>query len=44
MIIFAGAQEAIFAFAHAALGADDHAVVVTPAYQSLHEVARSAGA
>jgi aspartate/methionine/tyrosine aminotransferase len=44
VLVFAGAQEAIFAFAQAALGADDHAVVVTPDYQSLHEVARSAGA
>ena len=44
VLVFAGAQEAIFAFAQAALGAVDHAVVVTPAYQSLHEVARAAGA
>jgi aspartate/methionine/tyrosine aminotransferase len=44
VLVFAGAQEAIFAFAHAALGEDDHAVVVTPDYQSLHEVARAAGA
>ncbi|HEY0361970.1 MAG TPA: aminotransferase class I/II-fold pyridoxal phosphate-dependent enzyme [Solirubrobacteraceae bacterium] len=43
-LVFAGAEEAIFAFAHATLGADDHAVVVTPDYQSLHEVARAAGA
>ncbi|HEX6619643.1 MAG TPA: aminotransferase class I/II-fold pyridoxal phosphate-dependent enzyme [Solirubrobacteraceae bacterium] len=44
VLVFAGAQEAIFAFAQAALGEGDHAVVVTPAYQSLHEVARAAGA
>jgi aspartate/methionine/tyrosine aminotransferase len=44
VLVFAGAQEAIFAFAQAALGGDDHAVVVTPAYQSLHEVARASGA
>ncbi len=44
VLVFAGAEEAIFAFAHAALGEDDHAVVVTPDYQSLHEVARTAGA
>jgi aspartate/methionine/tyrosine aminotransferase len=44
VLVFAGAQEAIFAFAHAALSRGDHAVVVTPAYQSLHEVARSADA
>jgi aspartate/methionine/tyrosine aminotransferase len=44
VLVFAGAQEAIFAFAQAALGAGDHAIVVTPAYQSLHEVARAASA
>jgi aspartate/methionine/tyrosine aminotransferase len=44
VLVFAGAQEAIFAFAQAALGGGDHAVVVTPAYQSLYEVARAAGA
>ena len=44
VLVFAGAQEAIFAFAQTALGDDDHAVVVTPDYQSLHEVARAAGA
>jgi aspartate/methionine/tyrosine aminotransferase len=44
VLVFAGAQEAIFAFAQAGLGGDDHAVVVTPDYQSLHEVARAAGA
>ena len=44
VLVFAAPQEAIFAFAQAALGGDDHAVVVTPAYQSLHEVARAAGA
>jgi aspartate/methionine/tyrosine aminotransferase len=44
VLVFAGAQEAIYAFAQTALGDGDHAVVVTPAYQSLHEVARAAGA
>ena len=44
VLVFAGAQEAIFAFAQTALGDDDHAVVVMPDYQSLHEVARAAGA
>ena len=44
VLVFAGAQEAVFGFAQATLGADDHAVVVTPAYQSLYEVARAAGA
>jgi aspartate/methionine/tyrosine aminotransferase len=44
VLVFTGAQEAIFAFSQAALGRDEHAIVVTPAYQSLHEVARAAGA
>jgi aspartate/methionine/tyrosine aminotransferase len=44
VLVFAGAQEAIFGFAQATLGAGDHAIVVTPAYQSLHEIARAAGA
>jgi aspartate/methionine/tyrosine aminotransferase len=43
VITFAGAEEGIFLCMHALLGAADHAVVVWPAYQSLHEVARSAG-
>ena len=44
VITFAGAEEAVFICMHAMLDAGDHAVVVWPAYQSLHEVARSAGA
>src|SRR4051794_10379073 len=44
IITFAGAEEAVFLYFHAALSAGDHAVVVWPAYQSLHEVARSIGA
>jgi aspartate/methionine/tyrosine aminotransferase len=44
VMTFAGAEEAIFVLLHAMLGPADHAVVVWPAYQSLHEVARSAGA
>ena len=44
VITFAGAEEAIFLAMHALLQAGDHAVVVWPAYQSLHEVARSIGA
>ena len=43
-LVFAGAEEAIFCFAHAALRAGDHAIVVWPAYQALYEVARSVGA
>ncbi|MDQ3067896.1 MAG: aminotransferase class I/II-fold pyridoxal phosphate-dependent enzyme [Actinomycetota bacterium] len=41
---FAGADEAIFLALNAILRPGDHAVVTWPAYQSLHEVARAAGA
>jgi aspartate/methionine/tyrosine aminotransferase len=44
VLVHAGAQEAIFAFASVALGPGDHVVVLRPAYQSLYEVARGAGA
>ena len=44
VLVFAGAEEAIFAWAHTELGAGDHAVVVWPSDQSLHEVARATGA
>jgi aspartate/methionine/tyrosine aminotransferase len=44
VLVFAGAEEAIFLTMHALLGPGDHAVVAWPAYQSLFEVARSAGA
>ena len=44
VLVYAGAEEAIFGFANVALGPGDHAVVVWPSYQSLHEVARGAGA
>ncbi len=44
VVVFSGAEEAIFALANVHLRPGDHAVVVWPAYQSLHEVARSAGA
>lgn len=44
VITFAGAEEGLFLAMHAMLNAGDHAVVVWPAYQSLHEVARSVGA
>ena len=43
-LVFAGAEEAIFCFAHAALRPGDHVIVVWPAYQALYEVARSVGA
>lgn len=42
-IVVAAPEEAIFLLMHALLNADDHVVVMTPAYQSLHEVARSIG-
>jgi aspartate/methionine/tyrosine aminotransferase len=44
VIMFAGAEEGIFLAMHALLSPGDHAVVVWPSYQSLHEVARSIGA
>jgi aspartate/methionine/tyrosine aminotransferase len=44
VMVFAGAEEAIFTFCNVALSAGDHAVVMWPAYQSLEEVARSTGA
>ena len=44
VLTFVGAEEAIFLTMHACLAAGDHAVVVTPAYQSLFEVAQSIGA
>ncbi|HEY7513803.1 MAG TPA: aminotransferase class I/II-fold pyridoxal phosphate-dependent enzyme [Vicinamibacteria bacterium] len=44
ILVFSGAQEAIFALANVTLRRGDHAVVLWPAYQSLHEVARAAGA
>jgi aspartate/methionine/tyrosine aminotransferase len=44
VITFAGAEEGIFLAMHALLSPGDHAVVVWPSYQSLHEVARSIGA
>jgi aspartate/methionine/tyrosine aminotransferase len=42
--VFAGAQEAVFAFMNVALAPGDHAVVTWPGYQSLYEVARTIGA
>jgi aspartate/methionine/tyrosine aminotransferase len=35
---FAGAQEGIFTVMHALLGADDHAIIVTPNYQSAETI------
>ncbi|HYD51343.1 MAG TPA: aminotransferase class I/II-fold pyridoxal phosphate-dependent enzyme [Gemmatimonadaceae bacterium] len=44
VLTFSGAEEAIFVAMHALLTPGDHAVVVVPGYQSLHSVARAAGA
>lgn len=41
MLCFAGAEEGIFAAMHAMLSASDHAITVTPNYQSLESVASS---
>lgn len=44
VITLAGAEEGIFLAMHALLTPRDEAVVVTPAYQSLHSIARAIGA
>jgi aspartate/methionine/tyrosine aminotransferase len=44
VLVFAGAEEAIFCLATTLLGPGDHAVVTWPGYQSLYEVGRWAGA
>jgi aspartate/methionine/tyrosine aminotransferase len=44
VLVFAGAEEAIFCLANVLLGPDDHAIVTWPGYQSLYEVARATGA
>ena len=44
VLVFSGAEEAIFIVANVLLGPGDHAIVMWPAYQSLHEVARATGA
>jgi aspartate/methionine/tyrosine aminotransferase len=44
VLVFAGAEEAIFCLVNVLVGPGDHAVVTWPGYQSLHEVARAAGA
>jgi aspartate/methionine/tyrosine aminotransferase len=44
VLVFAGAEEAIFVLLNVLLEPGEHAVVGWPAYQSLHEVARAAGA
>jgi len=44
VLVFAGAEEAIFCLVNVLVGPGDHAVVTWPGYQSLFEVARAAGA
>jgi aspartate/methionine/tyrosine aminotransferase len=44
VVVFAGAEEAIFILANVALNPGDGAAVIWPAYQSLYEVARAVGA
>jgi aspartate/methionine/tyrosine aminotransferase len=44
VLVFAGAEEAIFCLTTALFEPGDHAVVTWPAYQSLYEVAGAAGA
>jgi aspartate/methionine/tyrosine aminotransferase len=43
ILVFAGAEEAIFVFMNAVLRAGDHLVVHSPCYQSLASVAAAAG-
>jgi aspartate/methionine/tyrosine aminotransferase len=44
VLTFAGAEEAVFCLLNVLVGPGDHAIVTWPGYQSLHEVARAAGA
>jgi aspartate/methionine/tyrosine aminotransferase len=44
VLVFAGAEEAIFCLSNVLLGPGDHAVVTWPGYQSLYEVGRAVGA
>ena len=44
VLVFSGAEEAIFCLLNVLLGPGDHAIVTWPGYQSLHEVGRAAGA
>jgi aspartate/methionine/tyrosine aminotransferase len=44
VLVFSGAEEAIFCLLSVALGPGDHAIVTWPGYQSLFEVGRAAGA
>jgi aspartate/methionine/tyrosine aminotransferase len=44
VLVFAGAEEAIFCLTNVMLGPGDHTIVTWPAYQSLYEVARATDA
>jgi aspartate/methionine/tyrosine aminotransferase len=44
VLVFAGAEEAIFCLLNVLLEPGDHAIVTWPGYQSLYEVGRAAGA
>src|SRR5829696_5600669 len=44
VLVFAGAEEAIFCLSNVLLGPGDHAVVTWPGYQSSYDVGRAAGA
>jgi aspartate/methionine/tyrosine aminotransferase len=44
VLVFAGAEEAIFCLMSTSLQEGNHVIVTWPGYQSLYEVARSAGA
>jgi aspartate/methionine/tyrosine aminotransferase len=44
VLVFAGAEEAIFCLMNVLVGPGDHVVCTWPGYQSLYEVARAAGA
>lgn len=44
VLVFAGAEEAIFWYLSTTLQAGDHAIIQTPCYQSHQEVARATGA
>lgn len=44
VLVFSGAEEAIFACMHVLVSPGDRVVATWPAYQSLHQVAASAGA
>ena len=43
VIVFSGAEEAIFIFMNVLLKKDDHIIVQFPAYQSLYEIANAIG-